>query len=52
MEKDCRVWNLTTVDPEGRSTWISGVRLALRAASQLSGRGPTDVDDAPTPCSL
>ena len=25
------------------------MRSALRAASQLPGRGPTDVDDAPAP---
>ena len=30
-----------------RSTWRSGVRSAMRAASQLPGKGPTDVDDAP-----
>ena len=27
--------------------WRSDVRSAIRAASQLPGRGPTDVDDAP-----
>ena len=48
-ERDCREWKLTTVDPQERSTWRSGVRSALRAASQLSGKGPTDVDDAPAP---
>ena len=30
-------------------TATSGVRYAMRAASQLPGRGPTDVDDAPAP---
>ena len=30
---------ITTVDPQERSTWISGVRSAMRAASQLPGRG-------------
>ena len=40
---------LTTVDPQERSTWRSGVRSAMLAASQLPGRGPTDVDDAPAP---
>ena len=30
-------------------TWRSGVRSAMRAASQLPGKGPTDVDDAPAP---
>ena len=42
-------WKLTTVDPQGRSTLRSGVRSAMRAASQLPGKGPTDVDDAPAP---
>ena len=45
-EKDCREWKLTTVDPQERSTWRSGVRSAMCAASQLPGSGPTDVDDA------
>ena len=40
-------WKLTTVDPQERSTWRSGVRSAMRAASQLPGKEPTDVDDAP-----
>ena len=31
------------------TTWRSGVRSAMRAASQLPGKGPTDVDDAPAP---
>ena len=48
-EKDCRECKLTTVDPQERSTWGSGVRSAMRAASQLPGKGPTDVDDAPVP---
>ena len=47
MEKDCGEWKLTTVDPQERSTWRSGVRSAMLAASQLPGKGPTDVDDAP-----
>ena len=46
-EKDCPEWKLTTVDPQEWSTWRSGVRSAMRAASQLPGKGPTDVDDAP-----
>ena len=48
-ERDCRQWKLTTVDPQERSTWRSGVRSAMRAASQLPGKGHTDVDDAPAP---
>ena len=46
-ERDYCEWKLTTVDPQERSTWRSGVRSAMRAASQLPGKGPTDVDDAP-----
>ena len=46
-EKDCREWKLTTVDPQEKSTWRSGVRSSLCVASQLPGRGHTDVDDAP-----
>ena len=34
-EKDCCEWKLQTVDPQERSTWRSGVRSAMRAASQL-----------------
>ena len=48
-EKDCHEWKLTTVDPQERRTWRSGVRSVMRAASQLPGKGPTDVDDAPAP---
>ena len=33
MEKDCRKWKLTTVDPQERSTWRSGVRSAMGEAS-------------------
>ena len=36
-EKDCHEWKLTTVDPQERSTWGSGVRSAMHAASQLPG---------------
>ena len=43
-EKDCCEWKLTTVDPQERSTWRSGVRSAMHAACQLPGREPTDVD--------
>ena len=46
-EKDCSEWKLTTIDPHEGSTWRSGVRSAMGAASQLPGRGPTGVDDAP-----
>ena len=36
-EKDCHDWKLRTVDPQERSTWRSGVRSAMCAASQLPG---------------
>ena len=49
MERDCPEWKYTTVDPQERSTWRSGVRYAMRAASQSPGKGPTDMDDAPAP---
>ena len=48
-ERDCREWKLSAINPHDRRTWRSGVRSAMRAASQLSGRGPTDVDVALVP---
>ena len=48
-ERDCREWKLSAINTHDRCTWRSGVRPAMRAASQLSGRGPTDVDVAPVP---
>ena len=42
-------WKLSAINPYDRHTWRSGVRSAMRAASQLSGKGPTDVDVAPVP---
>ena len=48
-KQDFKKWKLMTVDHQERSTWRSGVISAMRAASQLPGRGPTDVDDAPAP---
>ena len=48
-EKDCREWKLSANDPHDRHTWRSGVRSAMCAASQLSGKGLTDVDVAPVP---
>ena len=44
-ERDCREWKLSAINPHDRHTWRSGVRSTERA-SQLSGRGPTDVDAA------
>ena len=48
-ERDGREWKLSAIDPHDRDTWRSGVRSAMRAASQLPGRGPTVVDMAPIP---
>ena len=46
---DCREWKLSAINPHGRNMWRSGVKSAMSAASQLSGRGPTDVDVGPVP---
>ena len=46
---DCREWKLSAIAPRDRDTWRSGFRSAMHAASQLPGRGPTDVDIAPVP---
>ena len=42
-ERDCREWKLSDINPHVRHTWRFGVRSAMRAASQLPGRRPTDV---------
>ena len=52
VKTDCdiqvdREWKLSAINPHDRHTWRSGVRSAMRAASKLPGRGPTDVDVAP-----
>ena len=39
--------NFNEVDPCDRDVWRSSVRSAMHAASQLPGKEPTDVDDAP-----
>ena len=39
-ERNCREWKLLAINPHDRHTWRSGVRSAIHAASQLSGRGP------------
>ena len=46
-ERDYREWKLSAIDPHDRHTWRSDVRSAMRVASQLPGRGPTDVDVSP-----
>ena len=48
-ERNCREWKLSAMDPHDRHTWRSGVRSAMLAASQLAGRGPTDVVVASVP---
>ena len=48
-ERDCRDWKLSAIEPHDRHTWRSGVRSAMCAASQLPGRGASDVDVAPVP---
>ena len=39
-ERDHRQWKLSAINSHDRDTWISGVRSAMHAASQLPGRGP------------
>ena len=46
-ERDCRVWKLSA-----RYTWRSGVRSAMRAASQLPGRGAYWCGCCPCTCTL
>ena len=48
-DRDRHEWNLKEVDPCDKDVWRSSVRSAIHAASQLSDREPTDVDDAPAP---
>ena len=48
-KRDHREWKLSAVSPNDRHTWRSGMRSAMRAGSQLPGKGPTDVDVAPVP---
>ena len=48
-ERNCRERKLSAINPHDRHTWRSGVRSAMHAASQLSGRGPTRVDVSPVP---
>ena len=52
-ERDCREWKLSAINPHDRHTctWRPGMRSAMPTASQLSGRGPTDMDVAPVPAS-
>ena len=49
LGSNCREWKLSAVDPHDTDTWRSGVRSAMRAASQLLGKGPTVMDIALVP---
>ena len=51
-ERDCHEWNLNEVDPCDRDVWRSSVRSAMHVASQLPGKEPTDMDDAPAAACL
>ena len=42
-------WKLSAINHHDRNMWRSGVRSAMCAASQLSGRESTDVNVAPVP---
>ena len=42
--RDHRKWKLNAVDPCDRDMWRSSVTSDMRAASQLPGGEPTDVD--------
>ena len=46
---DRREWKLSAIDPHDRDTRRSGVRSAMRAATQLPERESTVVDMAPVP---
>ena len=48
-ERDHRDWKLSAIDSYDGDTCRSGVRSAMRAASQLPGREPTVVDMALVP---
>ena len=42
-------WKLSAIDPHDSHIWRSCVKSAMHAASQLTRRGPTDMDVAPVP---
>ena len=48
-QRDRRECKLSAIGPYDRDAWRSGMRFAMRAASQLPERGPTVVDMAPVP---
>ena len=50
LQGDCVVSeNSSRLTLVNRDVWRSNVRSVMRAASQLPGGEPTDVDDAPAP---
>ena len=51
-ERDCREWKLSAINPHDKHTWRSSVRSAMRAASQLSGRGAHWRGCCPCTCTL
>ena len=46
---DHKKWLLLTQNPHDRKKWKHGVKSAMLAASQSSGREPTSVDNASEP---
>ena len=44
LQRGIAEMKLSAINPHDRHIWRSGVRSAMCAASQLSRRGPTDVD--------
>ena len=46
-ERDRREWKLSAINPNDGESWRSRVRSAMREASRLPGRGPTNVEIAP-----
>ena len=51
-DRDCREWKLSAISPHDRNMWRSGMRSAMRAASQLSGRGAHWCGCCPCTCML
>ena len=46
-ERDCRELKLLAIDPPERHAWRSDARSTMHVASQLPGRGATDVEVTP-----
>ncbi len=41
-------WKLLKIDPLDRKAWMTGLGTSEQGASQLPGRRPTDLEEAPT----